>query len=52
MSEVDIDGISEQFVGVQYEERSFTVEAEKMAEYAKGALEETLVARVRMNGRH
>jgi hypothetical protein len=35
MSEVDIDGIREQYVGVEFEERSFTVEAEKMAEYAR-----------------
>jgi hypothetical protein len=34
MSQVDLDAIREQYVGVQFEEQAFDVAAEKMAEYA------------------
>jgi hypothetical protein len=35
MSELDIDAIRERYVGIEFEERSFEVSAEKIAEYAK-----------------
>ncbi|MEJ2088339.1 MAG: MaoC family dehydratase N-terminal domain-containing protein [Gammaproteobacteria bacterium] len=35
MSELDIEAIREQYVGVEFEERRFEVSAEKIAEYAR-----------------
>ena len=35
MSQLDLDAIRDQYVGIQFEEQAFDVDASRMAEYAR-----------------